>query len=212
MITIYHLSTSRSERVVWLMEELGLQYKLERFQREPNMLAPAALVAIHPLGKAPTIRDGDTILVESGAILEYIIHRYADGRLAVPVSSPDYPRYLQWMHFAEGSAMTQLLLHLFLGGMMPGVDQSSPMVAMLKGRTATMLRYIDDELRARPYFAGQSFTAADIMMVYPFGMVTGFLQTDMSQYPNTKAYLERIGQRPAYQKAMAIANPPAATA
>ncbi len=209
MITIYHLSTSRSERVIWLMEELGLQYNLERFAREPSMLAPPAMREIHPLGKSPTIRDGDTVLVESGAIIEYIINRHGQGRLAVPVSSPDYARYLQWMHFAEGSAMTQLLLHLFLGGMMPGVDQSAPMVAMVKERTATLLRFIDDELGSRPYFAGQSFTAADIMMVYPFGMVTGFLKTDMAQYPNTQAYLDRIGKRPAYQKAMAIANPPA---
>jgi glutathione S-transferase len=209
MITIYHLATSRSERVIWLMEELGLQYNLERFAREPNMMAPPALREIHPLGKSPTIRDGDTVLVESGAILEYIIHRHGQGRLAVPVSSPDYPRYLQWMHFAEGSAMTQLLLNLFLGGMIPGVDQSSPMVAMMKERTTSMLRYIDDELRARPYFAGESFTAADIMMTYPYGIVTGFLKPDMAQYPNTKAYLDRIGQRPAYRKAMAIANPPA---
>ncbi len=209
MITIYHLATSRSERVIWLMEELGLQYNLERFAREPNMMAPPALREIHPLGKSPTIRDGDTVLVESGAILEYIIHRHGQGRLAVPVSSPDYPRYLQWMHFAEGSAMTQLLLNLFLGGIIPGVDQSSPMVAMMKERTTSMLRYIDDELRVRPYFAGESFTAADIMMTYPYGIVTGFLKPDMAQYPNTKAYLDRIGERPAYRKAMAIANPPA---
>jgi len=207
MITIYHLATSRSERVIWLMEELGLEYKLERFAREPNMMAPAAMRAIHPLGKSPTIRDGDTVLVESGAIIEYIIHRHGQGRLAVPVSSADYPRYLQWMHFAEGSAMPQLLVHLFLGGFIPGVDQSSPMVTMMKERTASMLRYIDDELRARPYFAGESFTAADIMMVYPFGLVTGFLKADMSQYPNIQAYLDRIGKRPAYQKAMGIANP-----
>jgi glutathione S-transferase len=209
MITIYHLSTSRSERVIWLMEELGLQYKLERFAREPNMLAPAALRAVHPMGKSPTIRDGDLVLIESGAILEYIIHRHANGRLAVPVSSLDYPRYIQWMHFAEGSAMTQLLLHLFLGGMIPGVDQSSPMVAMLKDRSTAMLRYIDDELRERPYFAGDSFTAADIMMTYALGMASGFLNTDMSQYTNIKRYLDRIGERPAYRKAMEIANPPA---
>jgi glutathione S-transferase len=206
MITIYHLATSRSERVIWLMEELGLQYQLERFAREPNMMAPPAMREIHPLGKSPTIRDGDTVLVESGAILEYIIHRHGQGRLATPVSSPDYPRYLQWMHFAEGSAMTQLLLNLFLGGMIPGVDQSSPMVAMMKDRTTSMLRYIDDELRGRSWFAGESFTAADIMMTYPYGIVTNFLKPDMAQYPNTKTYLDRIGERPAYRKAMAIAN------
>ncbi|HKD66963.1 MAG TPA: glutathione S-transferase [Candidatus Binataceae bacterium] len=212
MITIYHLATSRSERVIWLMEELGLQYNLERFAREPNMLAPASLRAIHPLGKSPIIRDGDTVLVESGAILEYIIQRHGRGKFSVPASSPDYPRYLQWMHFAEGSAMTQLLLHLFLGGLITGVDQSMPMVAVMKERTASMLRYIDDELDTRLYFAGDSFTAADIMMVYPYQMVTGFLQMDMSVYPNTRNYLERIGLRPAYRKAMEIANPPAKSA
>ena len=207
MITIYHLSTSRSERVIWLMEELGLQYKLERFQREPTMMAPASMREIHPLGKSPIIRDGDTVLVESGAILEYIIHRHGNGRLAVPVDSPDYPRYLQWMHFAEGSAMTQFLLHLFMGGFVPGVDQSAPMVARIKDGSATILRYIDSELSARPYFAGQAFTAADIMMGYTFGIVKGFMQTDMSLYPNIDAYLARIAERPAYRKAMAIANP-----
>jgi glutathione S-transferase len=170
MITIYHLANSRSERVIWLMEELGLEYKLERFARQPDMMAPPELRAVHPLGKSPTIRDGEVLMVESGAILEYITHRHGQGRLSVPVSSPDYPRYLQWMHYGEGSAMTQLLLHLFLGGgFIPGVDQSSPMVAMMKERTASMLRYIDDELRARPYFAGDSFTAADIMMAYRTG-------------------------------------------
>jgi glutathione S-transferase len=209
MITIYHLSTSRAERVIWLMEELGLQYQLERFQREPSMLAPATLREIHPLGKSPIIRDGDTVLVESGAILEYIIQRHGNGRLAAAVDSPDYPRYLQWMHFAEGSAMTQFLLNLFLGGFVPGVDQSSPMVARVKEGSANLLRYINNELSTRPYFAGQAFTAADIMMVYPFGIVKGFMRTDMSLYPNIESYLERIGQRPAYQKAMAIANPPA---
>ncbi|HXD91549.1 MAG TPA: glutathione S-transferase, partial [Candidatus Binataceae bacterium] len=104
MITIYHLNMSRSERIIWLMEELGLAYKLEKFQRGPDMLAPAALKQVSPLGKAPAIRDGDLTLIESGAIVEYIVNRHGGGRLGVSVSSPDYARYLQWMHFAEGSA------------------------------------------------------------------------------------------------------------
>jgi glutathione S-transferase len=201
MITIYHLNTSRSERIIWLMEELGLEYNLEKFQREPGMEAPASLRAIHPLGKAPVIRDG--------AIVEYIIQRHAGGKLAVPVNSPDYARYLQWMHFAEGSAMTQFLLHLFLGGFVPGVDQTLPWVERTKERTTGLLQYLDSELSTRPYFAGQAFTAADLMMMFPFFIAKNFLQLDLSPYKNIGSYLERIEKRPAYKKAMAIANPPA---
>src|SRR5947199_7812357 len=100
MITVYHLTSSRSERIVWLMEELGLDYQLERFQREQNGAAPEAMKAIHALGRAPVIRDGDTLLAESGAIVEYIVHRYGNGRLAVPPNAATYPRYLYWLHFA----------------------------------------------------------------------------------------------------------------
>jgi len=210
MITIYHLNTSRSERIIWLMEELGLPYQLEKFQREADMGAPESLRAIHPLGKAPVIRDEDTVLVESAAIMEYIINRHGGGRLAVPVESPDYPRYIQWMHFAEGSAMMQFLNHLFLSGrFVPGVDQSSPWVKRISARSVELLKYIDSELVTRPYFAGDNFTAADIMMMFAFDVARNFLQIDMTPYPNINKYIERIAKRPAYQKAMAIANPPA---
>jgi len=209
MITIYHLENSRSERVIWLMEELGLPYELKRFARDPSMMAPAALRDVHPLGKSPIIGDGDLLLVESGAIIEYIVNRHGGGRLSVQVSSPDYPRYLQWMHFAEGSAMFQLILHLFMSGFVPGVDQSAPLVEGVKARTGNLLEFLNDELEGRPYFAGQDFTAADIMMMYCFGAVRGFLRIDLSPYPNLTAWLERIEARPAYKKAMAIANSPA---
>lgn len=210
MITIYHLNMSRSERIIWLMEELGLPYQLEKFQREPGMEAPQSLRAIHPLGKAPVIRDGDTVMVESGAIIEYIINRHGGGRLGVPIDSADYARYVQWMHFAEGSAMMQFLNHLFLSGrFVPGIDQSSPWVARINGRSIELLKYIDSELVSHPYFAGDNFTAADIMMVFAFGAAKNFLQIDMTPFPNINRYLERIAKRPAYQKAMAIANPPA---
>jgi glutathione S-transferase len=173
------------------------------------MEAPASLRAIHPLGKAPVIRDGDTVLIESGVIVEYIIQRHAGGKLSVPVNSPDYARYLQWMHFAEGSAMTQFLLHLFLGGFVPGVDQTSPSVARTKERTTGLLQYLDSELGTRPYFAGQAFTSADLMMMFPFFIAKNFLQLDLSPYKNIGSYLERIERRSAYRKAMAIANPAA---
>jgi len=209
MITIYHLNMSRSERIIWLMEELGLPYKLEKFQRGPDMLAPAALKQVSPLGKAPAIRDGDLVLIESGAIVEYIINRHGGGRLGVPVSSPDYPRYLQWMHFAEGSAMTQFLIQLLLGGFIPGVDQSQPMVQRFMSRTPEMLRFLDGELTRSPYFVGDNFTAADLMMNFAFGVLTKFMQYDMSPYPHIQAHLALIAKRPAYQKAMALADPPA---
>ena len=209
MITIYHLNMSRSERIIWLMEELGLPYKLEKFQRGPDMLAPAALKQVSPLGKAPAIRDGDLTLIESGAIVEYIVNRHGGGRLGVPVSSPDYARYLQWMHFAEGSAMTQFIVTLFFSGFIPGVDQSQPMVQKFKARTPEMLQFLDSELARTSYFVGNSFTAADLMMNFPFGMLTKFAQYDLSPYPNIVKHLAVIGERPAYKKAMALADPPA---
>lgn len=210
MITIYHLNMSRSERIIWLMEELGLPYKLEKFQRGPDMLAPAGLKQVSPLGKAPAIRDGDLTLIESGAIVEYIINKHANGRLGVPPSSPNYARYLQWMHFAEGSAMTQFLIHLFLtGGFIGPVDQSNERVKTFGVRTGEMLKFLDKELSASPYFVGNQFTAADLMMNFAFGVLTKFMQMDLSAYPNIKRHLATISERPAYKKAMALADPPA---
>ncbi len=206
MITVYHVHMSRSERVLWLLEELGLPYHLERHRRSSDF-EPIALQHIHPLGKSPIMRDGDTVLIESGAILEYIIHRHGGGRLAVPPSSPDYARYLQWLHFGEGSAMSQFVLHLLLG-FIPGVDPANPMVGMLKERTFTNLRYIDGELAKTAWFAGVEFSAADIMMAYTFGMAAKLLQIDFTAFPHIAAYRQRIEARPAYQKAMAIANAP----
>lgn len=207
MITVYHLENSRSERIIWLMEELGLPYELQRFARDPSMMAGEAYRALHPMGKSPIIRDGDSTLIESGAIVDYIANRYGNGRLSVPVDAPDYARFVQWMHFAEGSAMTQILVHIFMCGFVPGIDQSLPFVALTKERTAHLLEFIDSELKDRPYFAGSEFTAADIMMMYCFGAVRGFLRVDISQYPNLAAYITRIEQRPGYRRGMAIANP-----
>jgi glutathione S-transferase len=207
MITVYHLENSRSERVIWLMEELGLTYDLQRFDRQPTMMAPEVLKTISPLGKAPMIRDGDTVIIESGAILEYITNRHG-GRLTVGVNSPDYGRYLQWMHFAEGSAMGRFILNLFVGGYFPGVDPASPLVGMAKQSSVDVLQFIDGELAKTPYFAGSEFTAADIMMMYCFGIVRGpIMETDMTLYPHIAAYIAKIEARPGYKTAMAIANP-----
>jgi glutathione S-transferase len=208
MITVYHLENSRSERVIWLLEELGLPYALERFDRQPTMAAPEVLKSLHPLGKAPIIADGDTVIAESGAIIEYIVNRHAGGRLAVAPDSPDYARYVQWMHFAEGTAMARFILNLFVGGFFPGIDPASPLVGMAKHGSTQILAYIEEELGKTPYFAGDAFTAADIMMTYCFGIVRSpIMSTDMALYPNISAYLARIAARPGYQKGMAIANP-----
>jgi glutathione S-transferase len=208
LITVYHLENSRSERVIWLLEELSLPYELVRFNREPTMAAPEAMKAINPLGKAPMIRDGETTIIESGAILEYIANRHGGGRLAVPPASPDYAAYLQWMHFAEGTAMARFILNLFVGGFFPGIDPGSPLVGMAKHSSAQILDYIEAEIGKTPYFAGAEFTVADIMMMYCFGIVRSpIMSTDMALYPNIAAYIHRIERLPAFRKAMAIANP-----
>jgi glutathione S-transferase len=205
MITIYHLDTSRSERIVWLMEELGLEYKLELFQRNDNGSAPDALRKIHALGKAPVIRDGNTVLAESGAIVDYIVHRYAGDRLAVAPAAHDYARYIYWFHFAEGSLMSLLILALVLSRV-PEAD-ASPVRARVLERMKQTLAFIDSELAQATYFAGASFSAADVMMTFPFTTMRHFLKYDLAPYDNILAYLQRIESRPAYQKAMALAGP-----
>jgi glutathione S-transferase len=205
MITIYHLDTSRSERIVWLMEELGLEYKLELFQRNDNGSAPDAMRKIHALGKAPVIRDGNTVLAESGAIVDYIVHRYAGDRLAVAPAAADYARYIYWFHFAEGSLMSLLILALVLSRV-PEAD-ASPVRARVLERMKQTLAFIDSELAQATYFAGATFSAADVMMTFPFTTMRHFLKYDLAPYANILAYLQRIESRPAYQKAMALAGP-----
>ncbi|TMG99404.1 MAG: glutathione S-transferase [Betaproteobacteria bacterium] len=205
MITIYHLDTSRSERIVWLMEELGLEYRLELFQRNDNGSAPDALREIHALGKAPVIRDGDTVLAESGAIVDYIVHRYAADRLAVAPAAAAYARYIYWFHFAEGSLMSLLILALVIGRV-PEAN-ASPVRTRVLERMKQTLFFIDSELAQATYFAGSAFTAADVMMTFPFTTMRHFLNYDLAPYANILAYLQRIESRPAYQKAMALAGP-----
>ncbi len=199
VITIYHLSTSRSERIVWLAEELGLEYELEVFPREPNGAAPQPVKALHAIGKAPVIRDGNTVLAESGAIVEYIVQRHGGGRLAVPPVAPDYARYVYWMHFAEGSLMSLMLIALVLSRVPEAKE--SPVRARILDRMKQMLAFVDAEIADREYFAG-AFTAADVMMLFPFTTMRKFLEYDLAPYANIVAYVKRIEARPAYRKAM----------
>jgi len=209
MITIYHLDTSRSERIVWLMEELGLPYKLELHLRQSNGAAPDALKTIHPLGKAPIIRDGDVVLAESGAIVEYIVNRHAGGRLGVPPSDSKYARYLYWIHFAEGSLMSLMIVALVLSRI-PDGDKTPAGVRVL-ARMKYMLSFVDAEIADGPYFVGEEFSAADVMMTFTFTTMRYFLDYDLAPYPHIVAYLRRIEARPAYRKAMELAGPKVGT-
>ena len=207
VITIFHLSSSRSERIVWLMEELGLDYRLEFHQREPTGASPPAYKAMHALGKAPVIRDGDAVIAESGAIVEYVVRRHAGGRLAVAPDHPDYADYIYWMHFAEGSLMSLMLIALVISRIPEAKD--SPVRARVLERMKQMLAFVDGELAGRDYFAGNAFSAADVMMVFPFTTMRRYLDYDIAPYANIVAYLGRIAARPAYRKAMQLAGPDA---
>jgi glutathione S-transferase len=203
MITVYHLSDSRSERVLWLLEELGVPYTIEAFRREATGAAPAALREVHALGKAPVIRDGDLVLAESGAIVEYIVQRHGGGRLGVPPGAPEYGGYLYWMHFAEGSLMTLMLIALVLSRV-PEANES-PVKARIAARLQQMLGYVDGKLAGHTYFAGEEFTAADVMMAFPFTTMRRFLDYDIAPHANIRAWMELLEARPAYRKAMDLA-------
>jgi glutathione S-transferase len=208
MIAVYHLLQSRSERVIWLLEELGEPYELVSFKREPNMEAPAAYRALHPMGTSPILRDGDVTLVETGAIVEYILGRYGQGRLTPAPGTREHAHYLQWMHFAEGSAAFSYLTEAMLavaakGGR--GGPRLNGLVKLWRDRNDRTIPYLDDELGRWPYFAGEAFTAADIMMAYTFGVFERFIGRPLSEYANITRYCERVFARPAYLKAAELA-------
>ena len=206
MIVVHHLDTSRSERIVWLMEELGLPYTLEVTDRTPQIVAPEAFKRIHPLGRAPVITDGDVVLAESGAIVEYIVARHGGGRLSVAPERPEFPDYLYWLHYAEGSLMLQFLREWTLERMLPNAD-AAPGMARVRQTTKLHLDFIARRLAAAPYFAGPDFTAADVMMLFPFTTMQQFRALDLSPYPSIRDYVARIEARPAYQRAMDLAGP-----
>lgn len=207
MITVYHLSESRSERVIWLLEELSTPYELVEFKRlVPSMEAPPEYRALHPMGTSPMIGDDGQILIESGTIVEYLLERYGNGRLIPPRKTPEHTRYLQWMHFSEGMAMSGLMNEALL--LMNGADPAqSSILGSLRRRNDRMMDYIDSELAKSRYFAGDEFSAADIMMTFIFPVYIRFLQRPLAPYPNAAQYLHRIEGRPAYERAMARANP-----
>lgn len=211
MILVHHLENSRSHRVLWALEELGLPYELVRYARDPHtMRAPAALKKIHPLGKSPVLVDDCDVMVESGAILEYLVERYGHGDLK-PLANPDLGRYRQWMHYAEGSAMPLMLLKLvfdrleaadlpFFAKPIARKLAGSVRDAFIRPQIQLHLDYLEAALRGRPWFTGETLTAADIQMSFP--LEAAFARAELTaRHPRLMDFLRRIHERPAYVRA-----------
>jgi glutathione S-transferase len=214
MITVHHLNNSRSQRVLWLLEELALPYEIVRYQRDPKtMLAPPALRAVHPLGKSPVVTDDGRTIAESGAIIEYILEQHGPGRLEPALGSDERLRFRYFLHYAEGSLMPLMVMKLVLSSIprapMPffikpvakGVSEGVQ-TRFLKPQTETHLAFVESELAKRPWFAGAEFTAADIQMSFPLEAATARAGLSATKYPNTVGWLARIHARPAYQRAL----------
>jgi len=217
MITVHHLNNSRSQRVLWLLEELELPYEIKFYERDKEtMLAPPELFQVHPLGKSPVITDGDKTIAESGAIVDYIVSTYGAGRLIPPEGTPDRLRYTYWLHYAEGSAMPPLLLKLIFGVL----PERAPWFVkpVVKGISATAEKsfidpqlklhtgYWESELTKSEWFAGDQFTAADIQMSFPLEAANSRAGVE-TPLPMVGAFLARIHARPAYKRALEKGGP-----
>ncbi len=213
MVVVHHLNNSRSQRVLWLLEELGVPYEVKRYQRDAkSMLAPPALLAVHPLGKSPVVVDGDLTVAESGAIVEYLVVRYGGGRLIPRSGTPERLRYTYWLHYAEGSAMPPLLLKLVFDRVaatpvpwpvsavarrIAGSVQS----AFIAPQLTRHLDFMESELAVRPWFAGDEFTAADVQMSFPLEAAAKRAGLNLSR-PHLMGFLGRIHARDAYKRAL----------
>ena len=218
MIQVHHLNNSRSQRVLWLLEELGVEYTVKRYERDPNtMLAPASLRKVHPLGKSPVIEEDGVIVAESGAIVEYIVGRHGHGRLVPPPGTPEHLRYTYFLHYAEGSAMPPLLLSLIFSRMpdAPMPFFLRPVVRTISAKAMSSfilpqlklhLDFIEGELGRSAWFAGAEFSAADIQMSFPIEAAASRGGLDANR-PKLSAYLERIHARPAYRRAIEKGGP-----
>lgn len=218
MITVHHLNNSRSQRVLWLLEELAVEYEVKRYQRDAKtMLAPAELLAVHPLGKSPVIVDGAVTVAESGAIVEYLIGRYGGGRLIPPAGTPERLRYSYWLHYAEGSAMPPLLLKLIFDRVANG-PAPWPISVVARRIAATVqgafigpqlkrhLDYMEAELASHTWFAGEEFTAADVQMSFPLEAAKSRAGLNAGR-PHLWNFLDRIHSRDAYKRALERGGP-----
>jgi len=218
MITVHHLNNSRSQRVLWLLEELGVEYEVKRYERDPvTMLAPPSLRAVHPLGKSPVITDGPLTLAESGAIVEYLADRYGGGLMLPPPATPERLRCTYWLHYAEGSAMPPLLMSLifrrvreapapfFVRPIARGIADKV-MTTFVGPQIKLHLDYMEGELGKSTWFGGDEFTAADIQMSFPLEAAASRGGLDASR-PRLMDFLRRIHERPAYQRALEKGGP-----
>lgn len=215
MIVVHHLENSRSQRILWLLEELGAEYEVRRYQRDPKTkLAPAELKAVHPLGKSPLISDGDTVIAESGAIVEYLVERFDDGTLAPARDSADFLDYRHWLHYAEGSIMPLLVMRLIFGQLpkqapklmrplMRGVE-SNVMKRFLGPQLDLHLDYIESKLMSTGHFVGSNWTAADILMSFPLEAASA---RTSGERPAIADFVQRAQARPAYQRALERGGP-----
>ncbi|MBK1613197.1 glutathione S-transferase [Rubrivivax gelatinosus] len=219
MIVVHHLENSRSQRVLWLLEELGLPYEVKRYERDrQTMLAPPELKRVHPLGKSPVIVDRDITVAETGAIVEYLLDTYdSDGRLRPPAGSEARRRFTYWLHFAEGSAMPPLLMKLvfdkvrsapvpfFIKPIVKGIADKVT-GSFIAPNIAAQQAFIEAELSARPWFAGEGFSAADVMMSFPLEAAAARAGLD-ARFPKLQDWLKRVHARPAYGRALERGGP-----
>lgn len=205
MLTIHHLGVSQSDRIVWLMEELGLPYRLEWYDRGADGLAPPEYLALHPAATAPVVQDGDRVLAESAAIVEHICHRHAGGRLTVGPAEPNYVEYLYWMHF-NNNVQGLFFAKLALGAQTAGAE-AERVGGFIRRRQEGYYGFLDRRLGESPYLAGPELTCADIMVTFNLTELPLFGGRSIDDLPNVVAYVERIGRRRAYVRAMEIAGP-----
>jgi glutathione S-transferase len=206
MLVVHHLGKSQSERIGWLCEELGIPYELKVYDRDKvTRLAPPEYKKLHPLGAAPVIHDGDVCIAESGAIVDYIVAKYGNGRLVLKPEHPDFAQYLYWLHFANGTFQPATGRNMLLNRL--DLPADNPMLAAMRGRLVLALDSLEARLKAHQFLAGADFTIADIMLVFTLTTMRLFYAYDLKPYPAILAYLQRIGARPAYQRAMAKGDP-----
>ena len=200
MIVVHHLNNSRSQRVLWLLEELGLEYEIKRYERDAKtMLAPTSLHQVHPLGKSPVITDADVTLAESGAIIEYLVGRYGNGRLVPALGTKEHLRYTYWLHYAEGSAMPPLVMKIVFD--LFGTGDSGALSEFIASQIKLHFDYMEGELRKSTWFVGEEFTAADIQMSFPLE-ATAMIAEQIESRPKLNEFLDRIHARSAYKRAL----------
>ena len=206
MLIVHHLGLSQSDRIVWLCEELGLPYELRRYDRDPTTrAAPPEYKALHPFGTAPVIQDGTLTLAESGAIIEYLCRKHGDGRLLLGPDHPEYANFLFWFHFANGSVLPAVMMEM--AAVWLGVEPDAARAHPTGSRTDKAFAMAEIRLGEAPWFGGDELSAADIMMLFTLTTMRRFAPRDMTRYPNIRAYLKRVGARPAYARAMEKADP-----